>query len=50
MGIAPIGKSVKVTGILIVRIANGKIVESWGETDALGWMQQLGVVSLPGQK
>jgi len=49
-GIAPTGKSIKITGIAIHRIANGKIVEIWANWDALGLMQQLGAVSLPGQK
>jgi predicted SnoaL-like aldol condensation-catalyzing enzyme len=33
----------------IFRIANGKIVEHWGENDALGTMQQLGFIPAPGQ-
>ena len=49
-GIAPTGKSITVTGILIFKIANGKIIESWAQNDALGWMQQIGAVSLVGQK
>lgn len=49
-GIAPTGKSIKMTGIAIHRIANGKIVEIWSNWDALGLMQQLGAVSLLGQK
>ena len=36
------GKPVKYTGITIVRIANGKIVEQWQEADVVGLMQQLG--------
>jgi len=43
-GIAPTGKQATVTGITIDRIAEGKIVESWTNWDALGLMQQLGVV------
>ncbi len=49
-GNAPTGKKVKVTGIIIFKIANGKIIESWAETDALGWMKQLGAISPPGQE
>jgi len=43
-GIAPTGKSVKVPGIMIFRIADGKIAETWDVWDALGMLQQLGVV------
>lgn len=43
-GIAPTGKSTNVSGVTIVRIANGKIAESWVNWDALGLMRQLGVV------
>ncbi len=46
MGIAPTGKKVKVTIIIIFKMTNGKIVETWAEIDALGWMRQLGVTSL----
>ncbi|GAH49735.1 unnamed protein product, partial [marine sediment metagenome] len=41
MGIAPTGKQVTMTGISILRIVGGKIVEEWDESDNLGFMQQL---------
>ena len=44
-GIPRTGRRFSVTGITIARIANGKITESWNNWDALGLMQQLGVVS-----
>jgi steroid delta-isomerase-like uncharacterized protein len=47
MGIAPTGRSVKVTGIGIDRISGGKIVESWANYDALGMMAQLGALPAP---
>ena len=49
MGMPPSGRSIAVTGISIERIANGKMVETWVNFDALGMMQQLGVVPIPGQ-
>lgn len=49
MGVAPTGKQVTITGISILRIAGGKIVEEWGEMDNLGLMQQLGAFPPPGQ-
>lgn len=47
MGIPPTGKQAVVTGI--DRFANGKAVEAWNNFDALGMLQQLGVVPAPGQ-
>ncbi len=44
MGAAPTGKEVSLTGINIVRLEGGKIVESWGNSDQLGWMRQIGVI------
>lgn len=49
MGIPPTGKQGTVTGIEIIRIAGSKFVEHWMELDALGLLQQLGVVPAPGQ-
>ena len=43
-GTAPTGRQVTVTGIIISRIDRGRIVEEWESYDALGMMQQLGVV------
>ena len=47
MGVPPTGKHVKFTTLDIIRCANGKVVEHWGEVDNLGLMQQLGVVPPP---
>ncbi len=44
MGVAPSGREVTWTGIDIFRIADGKIVEHWGNFDQLSMMQQLGAV------
>lgn len=43
------GKSVRWTGIGICRLAEGKVIEDRGEEDALGLLQQLGVVPAPEQ-
>ena len=48
-GIAPTGKHVTVTGMVMSRFAKGKVEEDWINFDALGLMQQLGVVPAPGQ-
>ena len=49
MGTPPTGKQVSITGMDIVRLAEGKFAEHWGESDTLGFMQQLGVIPTPGQ-
>ncbi len=48
LGLPPTGKEVTLTGILIQRIAGGRIVEAWGEADLWGVMRQLGMTSAPG--
>ena len=49
LGIPATGKQVTITGIDILRVADGKIVERWAEDNGLALMQQLGVVPSPGQ-
>jgi steroid delta-isomerase-like uncharacterized protein len=44
LNLPPTEKSVSWTGIIIYRIANGKVVEERGEEDALGLLQQLGLI------
>jgi len=44
MGIPATGKKVVVTGIIISRIAQGKIAEDWEQLDTLGFMVQLGAI------
>src|SRR5688500_170100 len=46
MSIPPTGTWISFTGIYIVRIANGKIVEHWGEEDSVSLLQQLGVLKM----
>ena len=48
-GIPPTGKQVMLSGITIYRLADGKVVEEFGEENALGFLQQLGVVPTPEQ-
>jgi predicted ester cyclase len=47
MGIPPTGSQVTPPGVVIDRIANGQLVESWLQADVLGMLQQLGVVHAP---
>jgi steroid delta-isomerase-like uncharacterized protein len=43
LGFPPSGKSVRIGGISIARILNGKIVEGWDNWDQLGMLEQIGV-------
>jgi steroid delta-isomerase-like uncharacterized protein len=47
MGIPPTGNEVTITGIDVLRVAGGKVVERWAEYNGLEVMQQLGVVPPP---
>jgi steroid delta-isomerase-like uncharacterized protein len=49
MGVPPSGNRVEFMETHISRIADGKIVERWGQWDALGMMQQVGAAPPPGQ-
>lgn len=42
-GVPATGKQVTQTGIDILRFADGKIIERWGEFDSLGLLAQLGL-------
>lgn len=48
-GIPPTGKAVEMTGIHVVRIADGRIIEHWGSNDDLGLLRQLGAIPQPGE-
>ena len=41
-GVPPTGREVEFSGIEIVRLEGGRIVEHWDEIDALGLLRQLG--------
>jgi predicted ester cyclase len=46
-GVQPNGKSFRIPGQFIARIVNGKIVEHHGVEDAVGIMQQMGLMPAP---
>ncbi|MEO8354460.1 MAG: ester cyclase [Chloroflexota bacterium] len=46
MGIPATGERVEFTGIYIARIADGKIVEHWGEEDGVSLLTQLGILKM----
>ncbi len=44
MGVPATDKTIDVDSVVVYRIANGKIVETWGMNDAVTLMQQLGMM------
>lgn len=44
LGVPATGRAIAYTGIDVNRIRDGRIVESWVHYDALGLLQQLGIV------
>jgi predicted ester cyclase len=48
MGLPPTGKQVAVSAVYIFRVEDGKLAEAWGDFDALGMQQQLGLLPAPG--
>jgi steroid delta-isomerase-like uncharacterized protein len=50
MGMAPTDKEVTLTGMSILKIADGKIVQEWGQMDQMGMMLQLGVIPAIGRE
>jgi steroid delta-isomerase-like uncharacterized protein len=46
-GIPPTGRSVTLSGVHIMRVADGRVIEHWGSNDDLGLMRQLGVIPEP---
>ena len=49
-GIPPTGQRLSIKSMTVERVSDGKIREHWRVTDNLDMMQQLGVVSEPGQE
>jgi predicted ester cyclase len=49
-GLPPTGKQINLSIMHIDRVEDGKIVEHRGHGDALGLMQQLGIIFFPGPK
>jgi predicted ester cyclase len=45
--IAATGKRMAITGIVIYRVAGGKITDRWSNMDDLGMLVQLGIITLP---
>ena len=48
MGIEPTGREVTLSGIVIFRIVDGRVVERWAQFDTIGMLRQLGASTDPG--
>jgi steroid delta-isomerase-like uncharacterized protein len=44
LGVPKTGRRVKIGGVILLRIDNGRVVEAWNYWDQLGLMRQLGAV------
>ena len=49
-GLPPTKKQIEISIMHIDKVENGKIIEHWGQGDAQGLMQQLGIIFLPSPK
>ena len=47
-GMNPTGARIQISGMTLVRIVNGKIVEGWDNWDRLGMLEQIGAYTAPG--
>ncbi|HEY7438519.1 MAG TPA: ester cyclase [Acidimicrobiia bacterium] len=49
LGVEPAGQAYAKPGTTVYRVVGGRLAESWGVEDTLGWFQQLGAIApLPG--
>lgn len=46
IGVAPTNKSIEFTGLVLIKIKDGKFIEGWNQFDFMNMYQQLGVLSL----
>jgi predicted ester cyclase len=49
LGMAPTGRSISTTGLMLIRLAGEKLREMWSHWDVLGLMRQLGAAPLMGE-
>ncbi len=47
LSVVPTGRRVRIAGIVVVRIANGRITEGWNSWDQLGLLRQIGALPAP---
>jgi steroid delta-isomerase-like uncharacterized protein len=49
IGLAPTDRPVEFTGMTIVRVKDGKVVEAWNNFDFMAMFQQMGALQFSGQ-
>ena len=49
MGLPATGKRMTITEMHIARVADGRVVERWGEWDQLGLLEQIGAIAIHGR-
>jgi predicted ester cyclase len=49
LGAAPTGAHIQITGMAIIRCADGKVVECWDQWDKLGLLTKIGAVAAVSQ-
>jgi len=47
LGVPPTGRRLRIQGMVLVRIANGQMVEGWNSWDQLGLLRQIGALPAP---
>jgi steroid delta-isomerase-like uncharacterized protein len=50
LGVPPTGSQVRIQGIIIVRLVDGRIREGWNSYDQLGLLRQIGALPGPGKR
>ena len=48
LGLPPTGRAIRVEGVEVMRIVDGKVVEFWRHDDDAGLLMQLGILPMPG--
>jgi steroid delta-isomerase-like uncharacterized protein len=48
LGVRPTGRRVRISGVIVFRVAKGQFVEGWNSWDQLGLLRQIGALPNPG--
>ena len=48
LGVEPTGRRVRIEGVILVHIRDGRIVEGWNSYDQLGLLRQIGALPSEG--